>query len=69
MTSVRYEIVVKGPVGTSVVQALEGFEVAWSRDGFTLLRGWVVDQSRLHSVLDHIAGFGLEVSSVMPVDD
>ena len=69
MTSVRYEIVVRGPVGTSVVQALEGFEIAWSRDGFTLLRGWVVDQSRLHSLLDRIAGLGLEVSSVMPVDD
>jgi hypothetical protein len=69
MTSVRYEIVVGGPVGTRVMQALEGFEVAWSRDGFTLLRGWVVDQSRLHAVLDCIAGFGLEVTSVMPVDE
>jgi hypothetical protein len=68
MTNVRYEIVVRGPVGSSVVQALEGFEIAWSREGFTLLRGWVVDQSRLHSLLDRIAGFGLEVSSVMPVD-
>jgi hypothetical protein len=69
MTSVRYEIMVRGPVGTSVVQALEGLEVAWSRGGFTLLRGWVVDQSRLHSLLDRIAGFGLEVSSVMPVEE
>jgi hypothetical protein len=69
MTSVRYEIVVEGPVGTGVVQALEGFEVAWSRGGFTLLRGWIVDQSRLHAVLDRIAGFGLDVTSVMPVDD
>jgi hypothetical protein len=69
MASVQYEIVVEGPVGTSVVQALDGFEVAWSRDGFTLLRGWVIDQSRLHAVLDRIAGFGLEVTSLMPVEE
>jgi len=69
VTSVRYEIVVRGPVGTQVVQELEGFEVSWSRDGFTMLQGLVPDQSRLHAVLDRIAGFGLEVTSAMPVGE
>ena len=67
MTSALYEIAVLGPVGASVVAALEGFEVVACDERGTTLRGRVVDQSGLHGVLNRISGFGLELTRVAPV--
>jgi hypothetical protein len=62
-----YEIAVRGPVGASIVAALEDFEVVATDDRVTTLRGRVVDQSGLHGVLNRISGFDLELTRVAPV--
>ena len=67
MASALYEIAVRGPVGATVVAALEGFEVVARDEEGTTLRGRVVDQSGLHGVLNRISGFGLELTRVAPV--
>ena len=67
MANALYEIGVRGPVGSSVVAALEGFVVVATHDAGTTLRGRVVDQSGLHGVLNRISGFGLELTRVVPV--
>jgi hypothetical protein len=67
--SALYEIAVRGPVGASVVAALEGFEVVANDEQGTTLRGRVVDQSGLHGVLNRISGFGLELTRVIPVGE
>ena len=69
MPSALYEIEVRGSVGTTVVAALEGFEVVSTAAGCTRLRGRVVDQSALHGLLNQISGLGLELTAVTPVDD
>jgi hypothetical protein len=69
MPKVLYEIVIHGVVGDSVLRVVEGFEVVSVNDGSTTLRGWVVDQSGLHAVLDRIGAFGLELTSVAPAAD
>jgi hypothetical protein len=67
--SALYEIEVRGAIGATVAASLEGFEVVSTAAGCTTLRGRVVDQSALHGVLNRISGFGLELTSVTPVDD
>jgi hypothetical protein len=64
-----YEIEVRGPVGDTVLAALEGFELVAATSTGTTLRGRLVDQSALHGALNRIAGFGLELTSVTPVDE
>jgi hypothetical protein len=68
VASALYEIAVRGPVGATIVAALEGFEVVATDDVSTTFRGRVVDQSGLHGVLNRISGFGLELMRVAPVD-
>jgi hypothetical protein len=67
VASALYEIGVKGPVGASVVAALDGFEVVAGDEGGTTFRGRIVDQAGLHGVLNRISGFGLELTHVRPV--
>jgi hypothetical protein len=67
--SALYEIEVRGPVGSTAVAALEGFEVVSTDADCTRLRGRVVDQSALHGVLNQISGLGLELTGVAPVDE
>jgi hypothetical protein len=69
VASALYDIEVQGPVGVTVVAALEGFEVVSTTGGCTRLRGRVVDQSALHGVLNQISGLGLELTGVTPVDE
>jgi hypothetical protein len=67
VASALYEIAVRGSVGSSVLAALEGFEVVARNADGTTLRGRVVDQAGLHGVLNRISGFGLELTRVAPV--
>lgn len=69
MPKILYEIVVRGVVGDAVLSGVEGFEVVSISGRDTTLRGWVIDQSALHAVLDRIGGFGLELTSVAPAPD
>lgn len=67
MTQILYELAIHGVIGEAVLIDLEGFEVVSVRNGETTLRGWVVDQSFLMGILDRVARFGLELTSVAPV--
>lgn len=68
MAKVLYELTIDGVVGDLLGPQLDGFDVISSGRGRTVLRGWVVDQSALHGVLDRIAALGLDVRRVAPVD-
>jgi hypothetical protein len=63
-----YEVEVRGAVGAQALLTLEPFEVVSTGRGRTTRRGRVLDQSSLHGVLDHLAGFHLELTAVTPVD-
>lgn len=69
MPKVEYEIVINGAGGEGLAMVLDGFELVSRSRGRTTLRGWVVDQSGLHGVLDRIAASGHEIISVAPVLD
>lgn len=67
VAKVLYELTIDGVVGDLLAPQLDGFDVISSGGGRTVLRGWVVDQSALHGVLDRIAALGLDLRRVAPV--
>jgi hypothetical protein len=62
-----YEIRVRGRLGASVTQSFAGFEASVDA-GETVLRGTIRDQTELHSVLEQIEAFGLELVEVRRLD-
>jgi hypothetical protein len=56
----RYEIRVRGHLGATMLSAFPALR-AELRDGDTLLRGALPDQSALHGVLAQIEALGLEL--------
>jgi hypothetical protein len=56
----RYEIRVRGQLGTTMLRAFPTLH-ADRRGGDTLLRGAVADQAALHGVLAQIEALGLEL--------
>jgi hypothetical protein len=56
----RYEIRVRGHLGTTMLRAFPALH-AEIRGGDTLLRGAVADQAALHGVLAQIEALGLEL--------
>jgi hypothetical protein len=67
MSSQRYRLVVKGELGARYASAFEGMTVR-SHDGITDISGAITDPSHLHGLLDRIAGLGLTLRSVTPLD-
>jgi hypothetical protein len=61
--SALYEIRVRGRLGDTVLQSFAGFEAS-TDGGETTLRGEVHHQAELHSVLEQIDAFGLELVEV-----
>jgi hypothetical protein len=59
----RYEIVVRGPVGPTLLEAFPGL-TAERRDKDTLLHGLLADSAALYGVLHRIEALGLELISV-----
>jgi hypothetical protein len=58
-----YRIVVRGELSRRYVPAFEGMTLA-TGDGQTSITGPVIDQARLHGLLDRVGDLGLELLSV-----
>lgn len=64
----NFEIVVKGRLSSTLIAAVDGFEVSRCDHGETHLVGWVPDQARLHGTLELLRDLNIELVSVNPVD-
>ncbi len=67
MSTHRYRIVVEGELGPRYASAFDGMTIH-GHDGETDITGPIIDQSHLHGLLERIAGLGLRLHSVMPLD-
>ena len=67
MSAHRYRVVVEGELGPRYASAFDGMTVS-AHDGRTDITGSIVDPSHLHGLLDRIAGLGLTVHSLTPLD-
>jgi hypothetical protein len=64
----RYEIRVRGHLGATMLRAFPALQ-AERRDGDTLLRGALPDQSALYGVFAQIEALGLELLELRRVPD
>jgi hypothetical protein len=60
--AIVYEIRLKGHLGPNALIWFEGFDVAYSPDGETILRGPIVDQAALAGILARICDLGLSLT-------
>jgi hypothetical protein len=68
MSAGRYSIVVKEELGPRYLSAFEGLEVH-AANGETEISGPITDASHLQAVLERIAGLGLTLNSVTPLEN
>ena len=64
----QYELVVRGELGDRFAVLFDGMRLE-RRDGTTALTGAVVDQARLHGLIERVQDLGLELVSVNPLHD
>jgi hypothetical protein len=67
MSAQPYSLVVEGELGARYASAFEGMTIS-AHDGITEITGRIIDPSHLHGLLERIAGLGLRLRSVTPVD-
>ncbi len=67
MAAHRYRIVVEGELGARYASAFDGLTIS-AHDGMTEMTGSIIDQSHLQGLLEQIAGLGLTLHSVTPLD-
>jgi len=67
MSSQQYRLVVDGELGARYASAFEGMTIS-AHDGITEITGSIIDQSHLHGLIERIAGLGLRLRSVTPLD-
>jgi hypothetical protein len=67
-SSGRYEIRVKGHLGTRWAAWFDGLTITHSSHGTTVIHGPVADQAALHGLLQKIRDLGLPLISVNHVD-
>ena len=67
MSSHRYSIVVEGELGPRYASAFAGMTLR-AHDGETEISGPIIDPSHLHGLLERIAGLGLTLHSLTPLD-
>jgi hypothetical protein len=67
MSTPRYTLVVEGEVGPRYASAFAGMTLC-AHDGMTEITGPVIDPAHLQGMLDRIAGLGLTLHSVIPLD-
>ena len=63
-----YRIVVRGELSERFAPAFEGMEMK-TEAGQTVLTGKLLDQTRLHGILDRISSLGLRLVSVNSLSD
>jgi hypothetical protein len=68
MSSVGYEIRIKGRVSAQLLSVFEGMEAS-EQSVETVLRGPVADQAALHGLLDRVQALGLELIEVRRVSE
>jgi hypothetical protein len=68
MSPQRYRLTVNGELGTRYASAFEGMTVC-AGGGKTDITGTIIDPSHLQGLLERIAGLGLTLHSVTPLDD
>lgn len=64
----QYEIRIKGHLDDKWAAWFEGLTITRADDGATLLRGPLVDQAALHSVLRKVRDLGLPLLAVNQID-
>jgi hypothetical protein len=64
----RYRIVVAGELSPRFASAFTGMTLQ-CRTGRTDLTGTVVDQAHLHGLLNRVGELGLDLVSVVPIDE
>ena len=67
MSAHRYRVVVDGELGPLYASAFDGMTLS-AHDGRTEITGTIIDSSHLHGLLERIAGLGLTVHSLTPLD-
>ena len=67
VTAGQYRVVVKGELGRRYASAFEGMAIS-AHDGMTELTGSIIDPAHLQGLLERIAGLGLTLYSVTPLD-
>ena len=67
MSPTRYRLVVKGELGPRYCSAFEEMTIS-AHDGITEMTGAIIDPSHLQGLLERIAGLGLTLHSVTPLD-
>ena len=67
MSPTGYRIVVKGELGARYASAFEGMTIS-AHDGITEISGEIIDASHLQGLLERIAGLGLTVHSLTPLE-
>lgn len=63
----QYRVVVKGELGRRYACAFEGMTIS-AHDGITELTGSIIDPAHLQGLLERIAGLGLTLYSLTPLD-
>lgn len=66
--AIMYEIRLKGHLGPNTLIWFEDFEAEHSPDGETILRGPVVDQASLRSILTRVFDLGLSLTLIRQVE-
>ena len=67
MVPPRYRLVIEGELGPRYANAFDGMTLR-ARDGETEITGPIIDQSHLHGLLERIAGLGLMLHSLTPLE-
>ena len=67
MSSTHYRLVVEGELGARYASAFEEMTV-FAHDGITEITGRIIDQAHLQGLLERIAGLGLTLHSLSPLD-
>ena len=67
MSAHRYTVVVEGELGPRYASAFDGMTIS-AKDGRTEITGPIIDSSHLHGLLERIAGLGLTVYSLNPLN-
>jgi hypothetical protein len=67
MSAHRYRLVVEGELGPRYASAFDGMTVS-AHNGETDITGPIIDQSHLQGLLERIAGLGLTLRSLTPLE-
>jgi hypothetical protein len=63
----RYEIRVRGHLGSRWASWFDGMNLTAEDDGTTVIRGPVVDQAALHGLLQSLRDLGINLLSLIPL--